>query len=430
MNATRGVESYADIDPTHASIGCTGCHGGLSPAGAVDDTSAYRTAHTGMVRDPSTAGREGCSGGLCHGDKVRRNETSIHNQIWGEKAHVAIRNGYASFSDAPEHIQAAFATDCSGCHTSCGQCHVSRPNTAGGGFLEQRVGYSHRFIRTPSEENVCTACHGSRVSDDWNANQERVPGNLPDVHNEYGYSCLDCHNEDFHGFGPTDVELSSRYQVPDLPQCIDCHQDDRDDNAYHRQHWPDANADDGPDLACYACHSQQYNNCNTCHAGSWASEYESDNSGEYRVYPRFKLGMNPYYAQTDHAHNEAAWIVVRHVPASPDAFQNWGISEMSNFNAMETWKYSSPHNIRRWTARTLVDSSWADTSAQNYTSENCSNNCHMHGAGNPGSLTNIDLYLTNEDMLSDITGDDLSGEVEANALTSIGPKAGSCSACH
>jgi thiosulfate/3-mercaptopyruvate sulfurtransferase len=383
-----------------------------------------------MIRDPSAVGREGCSGGLCHGDIVRRNETSIHSNIWGEKAHVALRNGYASFAEAPGHIKEAFQTDCSGCHTSCGQCHVSRPHTAGGGFLEQRVGYSHQFIRTPSEENVCTACHGSRVSDDWNANQERVPGNLPDIHNDYGYSCLDCHTEDMHGEGSADAEYTSRYQVNDLPQCIDCHQADRDDNDFHRQHWPNGNADDGPDLACYACHSQQYNNCNTCHAGNWAGEYLEDNSGEYRVYARFKLGRNPYYGQSDHVHNEADWIVLRHVPVSPDAFQPWGISTMSNYDVMETWKYASPHNIRRWTQRTLVDSSWADTTGQIYTGTTCGDNCHMHGSAVPPALENIDLYLTNEDMESDITGDDLSGEVAANALTSLGAKAGSCSACH
>jgi hypothetical protein len=43
---------------------------------------------------------------------------------------------------------------------------------------------------------------------------------------------------------------------------------------------------------------------------------------------------------------------------------------------------------------------------------------------------NVDIYLTNEDMENDITNDDLSGEVDANTYTSLGPKTGSCSACH
>ncbi|MEA3286651.1 MAG: hypothetical protein U9Q77_04675 [Candidatus Marinimicrobia bacterium] len=431
LNATRGVESYADIDPTHAAIGCTGCHGGFSPVDAVDDTTAYNSAHVGMLRDPSAIGEEGCSGGMCHSDIVRRNETSIHSNLWGEKAHVALRNGESSFDHLDQNIQNAFTEDCSSCHTTCGQCHISRPHTTGGGFLEQRVGYSHQFIATPSEENVCTACHGSRVGDDWNANQDRVPGNVPDVHNDFGYTCLDCHEEDMHGDGVTDVELTSRYQVADLPQCVDCHEVDRDDNAFHAQHWPNSDADDGADLSCFVCHSQQYNNCNTCHAGEWTHEYEADNSGEYRVYAQFKLGRNPYYGQSDHPHENSAWITVRHVPVSPDAYAPWGISSMPNFNVMETWKYTSPHNIQRWTARTLVDTTWADTSAQLYTDQTCADNCHMHGDSGNSSLLNIDLYLTNEDMTpaGEITGDDLSGEIEANALTSLG-SASNCSACH
>ena len=227
LNATRNINSFHDIDPVHSSIGCAGCHGGTSPVDAADDTTAFRTAHSGVIRDPSAIGETGCSGGSCHAGIVHRNETSIHSNLWGEKAHVALRNGYESFEACPADIQDGFTKDCASCHTTCGQCHVSRPNAAGGGFLEQRVGYSHKFIKTPSEENVCTACHGSRVGDDWNANQERVPGNVPDVHNQYGYTCLDCHTEDLHGEGPSDAEYKSRYEVKDLPQCVDCHQADR-----------------------------------------------------------------------------------------------------------------------------------------------------------------------------------------------------------
>lgn len=438
LNATRNVESYSDIDATHAAIGCTGCHGGSSPVDAVDDTSAYRAAHAGMNRDPSTIGSEGCSGGLCHGDIVRRNATSIHSNLWGEKAHVALRNGYESFDACPVDIQDGFTKDCSGCHTTCGQCHVSRPNAAGGGFLEQRVGYSHKFIATPSEENVCTACHGSRVSDDWNANQDRVKGNTPDVHNDFGYTCLDCHKEDFHGNGASDADYMSRYQVHGLPQCVDCHQADRDDNAFHIKHWPNGDAGDGADLACFVCHSQQYNNCNTCHAGNWQHEYEADNSGEYRVYAQFKLGRNPYYGDAGHPHTNSAWITVRHVPVSPDAFQRWNlvpwdIQTVFNKQNMETWKYTSPHNIQRWTGRTLVDSTWADTSAQLYTELTCSDNCHIHDDSDPDhTIVNLALYLTNDDMrpAGEITGDDLSNEIDANANTSLGD--GSCfySACH
>ncbi len=435
INATRNVNSFTDIDPIHAAIGCAGCHGGSSLVDAPDDTSAFRAAHIGMIRDPSAIGETGCSGSSCHQDIVTRNETSMHSNLWGEKAHVALRNGYESFESCPADIKDGFAKDCNSCHTTCGQCHISRPNAAGGGFLEQRVGYSHKFLPTPSEENVCTACHGSRIGDDWNANQERLPGNVPDVHNDYGYSCLDCHGEDLHGEGETDAEYTSRYQVADLPKCIDCHQVDSDDNAYHVQHWPNSDASDGSDLACFVCHSQQYNNCNTCHAGSWKEEYNEDNTGEYRVYPQFKIGKNPYYGDADHPHSESSWITVRHIPVSPDAFQAWNINSMSNYADMETWKYSSPHNIQRWTDRTLFDPSWADTSEVLYTESTCSKNCHLHGDYSGLFLTNSNIYLTHDDMVEDITGYDLSNEIEANALVSLGYKptgieAEFCSKCH
>ncbi len=438
INATRGVNSYSDIDPVHAAIGCAGCHGGSSQVDAKDDTSAFRAAHEGLMRDPSAVGELGCSGGSCHADIVARNETSIHSNLWGEKAHVAFRNGYDSFEECPAEIQEGFTNDCSSCHTTCGQCHVSIPNGAGGGFLKQRVGYSHKFIATPDEANVCTACHGSRVGDDWNANQERVPGNVPDIHNDYGYTCLDCHQEDMHGEGATDAEYTSRYQVTDLPQCIDCHQVDNDDNAFHVAHWPNADATDGPDLACFVCHSQQYNNCNTCHAGEWTHEYvveedyASNGPGGYRVYPQFKIGRNPYYGDANHAHSDEGWITVRHIPVSPDAYEAWNIHSMSNYADMETWKYASPHNIQRWTERTLVDTNWAASSTQDYTTENCYENCHMHGAAGAGTAVNEALYLTDENMENDITNDDLSGEIPANALTSLGRLSdGSyCSACH
>ncbi len=435
LNATRNVNSFADIDPTHATIGCAGCHGGVSLVDAADDTSAFREAHIGMMRDPSAIGELGCSGGSCHAGIAARNETSIHSNLWGEKAHVAVRNGFESFAACPVDIKDGFTKDCNGCHTTCGQCHVSRPNTAGGGFLEQRVGYSHKFLATPSEENVCTACHGSRVSDDWSANEERLPGNVPDVHNDFGYTCLNCHTEDMHGAGAADAAYTSRYQLTDLPKCVDCHEVDRDDNLYHVQHWPNADASDGSDLACFVCHSQQYNNCNTCHAGSWASEYNESNTDEYRVYPQFKIGRNPYFGEPGHPHSESGWIAVRHVPVSPDAFKNWNIDpwnlhDLSEAKDMETWKYASPHNIQRWTKRTLVDTTWRDS--VNYTAASCNDNCHMHSTYESYVATNKALYLIDENMENDITNDDLSGEIAANALTSLGRLSDRsyCSACH
>jgi|FLOH01.1.fsa_nt_gi hypothetical protein len=421
LDSDLGINSFMDIDEQHSQISCAGCHGGYSSLDAADDTSAYHAAHAGLIRDPSEVGEVGCAGGMCHGDIVRRNATSMHSNLNGQKAHVALRNGYESFDECPADIKDAFSEDCSSCHSTCGQCHISRPTSAGGGFLEQQVGSSHKFIRTPDEANVCTSCHSSRIGDDWNGS---LTGNQPDAHNQHGYTCLDCHSEDLHGDGSSDAEYSSRYQVSGLPQCVDCHQDDRDDNAFHLKHWPNSNASDGPDLACSVCHSQQYNNCNTCHAGEWMNEYKSDNTGDYRVYSSFKVGRNPYYGETAHPNNNAAWVTVRHVPVAPETYASWGIDILPNYNAMETWKYTSPHNIQRWTSRTLVDAAWAESDSQPYTPDNCANRCHMYGFYN-------NLFLSDEDLSEDITGEDLSDEIAANARVSVGPKWDSCQGvCH
>lgn len=423
------LNSFADIDSTHAKIGCSGCHQGVSFVNSKDDTSAFRQAHTNLIADPSAEAELNCSGALCHADIVRRNATSIHTNLWGEKAHVALRNGEDSFEACPVEIQDGFTKDCNGCHTSCGQCHVSRPHAAGKGFLGQTTGTSHKFIKTPDEENVCTACHGSRIGDDWNGNETRLPDNTPDVHNEWGMSCLDCHQEDLHGSGASDAQYTSRYQVEGLPKCTDCHQGDHDDNAFHLKHWPNGNRNDGADLACFACHSQEYTNCNTCHAGSWQSEYEEDNSGVYQVYADFKLGHNPNYMVEGETHSEVEWMTVRHVPVSKDAFKNspWDTPLMSNYEAMETWKYTSPHSIKRWTERTLVDPDWLIPDSSSYDESNCYLGCHYHDSDRV--LINADIYLQNSDTQYDLNGSELEGELEANQHVSLGD-ACFASACH
>jgi hypothetical protein len=56
----------------------------------------------------------------------------------------------------------------------------------------------------------------------------------------------------------------------------------------------------------------------------------------------------------------------------------------------------------------------------------------MHGPHGSYTSTNKALYLIDENMENDITNDDLSDEIPANALTSLGRQSdGSyCSACH
>ena len=60
----------------------------------------------------------------------------------------------------------------------------------------------------------------------------------------------------------------------------------------------------------------------------------------------FKIGRNPL---PDARHYDYA--VVRHVPVVEDTYEAWNLT-LTDFDALPTWKYSSPHNIKLFTERT------------------------------------------------------------------------------
>jgi thiosulfate/3-mercaptopyruvate sulfurtransferase len=93
----------------------------------------------------------------------------------------------------------------------------------------------------------------------------------------------------------------------------------------------------GDAFACQVCHSQNYKSCNGCHVGEGitGSSYET-----------FKIGYNPLPDRPE------KFVVLRHIPIVPDTYTGWGLSELSNFDTEPTWKFATPHNIRRRTDRT------------------------------------------------------------------------------
>jgi len=385
---------FADIDPTHAFVGCVGCHGGTEHVSANsisydDRITAMNTAHNGTLeelsssfKDPSVDAQGKCA--ICHEDITNRNEHSTHSMLWGERYKVAFRyDGSTSLDDCPAEIGDAFEGECMSCHTTCGQCHVSRPNSVGGGFV-----YRHKFRPTPSMTNNCTACHGSRIGTDFNG---ELTNNHSDVHNSNSSTndCLTCHTEDLHGDGTElDNPPNSRYAVNGLPSCAECHieldAEISTSNNYHLMHWSGSGA--MADISCFVCHSQPYNNCNSCHtAGEWKGNYgevvgETDThsgDGNYLEYPAIKIGHNPAYEDENgpwspslKLHSQDEWILVRHIPIVHDTYENWNAGyDSHDLNTMETWEYTSPHNINRWTAQT-------DTTNSN---GSCFMNCHLNG---------------------------------------------------
>ncbi len=432
---------FLENDPVHYNVGCVSCHGGkptvIAESTKKDDRiKAMDDAHSNMVTDPSETPDLTC--GNCHSEITAHNENSMHTQLWGEQFKIAQRlNGTELIESCPADAQAKFNGECMSCHTTCGQCHISRPNTVHAGLLDKHV-----FQKTPDMANNCTACHGSRIGKDFYGELE---GNLPDVHftSKDHNDCLTCHNEDFHGDGTEALNPpQSRYEVNNIPKCEDCHQQDSDDNLYHQQHWANGDPSDGADVSCFVCHSQPYVSCDGCHTqGQWKQGYaevdtdihEGDN-GYYIEYPDFKIGVNPSYlnensefAPSLKVHYIDKWVLLRHIPISDETYDNWGVTQ-EHFNILETWEYTSPHNIQRWTNQTKSDS----VNYTQYTSETCGAKCHAHGIGfdddgdfiaNQSLEVNMEKYLIPNNVITDDSLANTHVMVHKNDI-------GDCGVCH
>jgi hypothetical protein len=328
----------------HGLYGCITCHGG------VGDTVDKKAAHENVVRDPASA--EAC--GDCHPDQAATDAQNLHTNLAGYTTVLAAR----SAPDKMAQLDVMMGNHCTTCHASCGQCHVSRPTNLGGGLLA-----GHEFKQIPPMNLTCTACHGSRIDDEYKGKNEGVRA---DVHwIKGGMPCFDCHSADeMHGaLG----EFNHRYDGAPTPQCTECH--------------PDVASGDGIEhhtsehlerLSCQVCHSTTYKNCYSCHVA-----LEGD-TAYFKTEPSvmsFEIGLNPIQSE------DRPWkyVPVRHVPIDRESFAYYGEDLLPNFDALPTWKYATPHTIQRNTPQT----------------ETC-NSCH-------GST---DFFLTADDVLPD--------ELEAN----------------
>jgi thiosulfate/3-mercaptopyruvate sulfurtransferase len=334
------------FESMHGRYGCITCHGGTG------DTDDKLAAHEGVVREPASA--EAC--GDCHPDQVATDGDSLHSNLAGYTTVLAAR----SAPDKMAQLEVMMGNHCDNCHTTCGQCHVSRPTNLGGGLVA-----GHEFKKVPPMNLTCTGCHGSRIENEYKGKNEGVK---PDVHwVKGGMPCFSCHTADeMHGaMGESD----HRYVGSPTPGCqdADCH--------------PDVAAGDGiqqhtsyhfEGLSCQVCHSTTYKNCYSCHVGleNGTAYFKTAESQMM-----FKIGHNPL--QSD----DRPWkyVPVRHVPVDPDSFNYYGENLLPNFDALPTWKYATPHNIQRITPQ----------------NESC-NACHG----------NAEFFLTAEDVEPD--------EIEAN----------------
>ena len=308
------------LSTTHGALACESCHGG-NPAG-----TDKATAHAGFDPLPSANNpQKAC--GECHSEIVTTAKDSLHAMLSTFTKVLANRAN----KDKWGHIDDARKSHCSACHTSCGGCHVSRPNFAGKGFVN-----GHVFQKRSDPINQCTACHGSRVGLEFYG--ERGQG---DVHAAKAMDCVACHPaREMHAAAPKD--LPGRYHLKEMVRCTDCHQDLQygsvRDHALHIGK-----------VQCQVCHSQTYVNCYNCHVGKDAEGTAFFQNR--REVETLKIGLN-YDAKAPGTGYH--YMLVRHVPSYPEMFDFYDKDCFTNFGNVPTWKRASPHNIQRrtWQAAT------------------------------------------------------------------------------
>lgn len=304
---------------SHGKIACVDCHGG-SQTGA-----GKEQAHTGLVEDPSTSKAAACA--TCHAEQAKGFDQSLHVTLNGYNTVLAARGS----AETKPALDTMFGNHCSNCHVSCGDCHIRQPVSVGSGFLN-----GHMMEKTPPMTRSCTACHGSRVGNEYLGKNEEVPG---DVHfREARMNCVSCHTGASLHTTPEDGQ-SHRYAGEQEPSCESCHTEvgsSTDTVPNHVVH--------KGKLSCQVCHSTIYSNCEGCHTTI------SENTGNpiYKVdktYLGFFIGKNVLKSDS----RPYDYVVVRHVPAAADNFKFYGDNLLPNFNALPTWAYATPHNIQRLT---------------------------------------------------------------------------------
>jgi hypothetical protein len=308
----------------HGEIGCTECHGG-------QQDRAKETAHQDLAARPSIGSESVCA--ECHEKQVDLQASSLHNSQQGYWTVLAARG--APIDDPVVHEM--FGNHCASCHTTCGDCHVSQPASVGGGLLD-----GHNFTSNPPMSRTCTACHGSRIGNEFLGKHE---GLKPDVHFRQGrMTCIDCHTgSEMHGGSVVESNGSPpahRYDPPEEPSCRNCHlKVGNDDVTMHEVH------DDN--LSCQVCHSVAYINCDSCHVA--ISEQTGNPFFETAAdYLTFLIGRNPIQSED----RPYEFVPVRHVPVDPDSFAYYGDNLLPNFDDQPTWRYTTPHNIQRETPQT------------------------------------------------------------------------------
>ncbi|HSO11212.1 MAG TPA: cytochrome c3 family protein [Anaerolineales bacterium] len=313
------VDNEKFSQTTHGKQTCTDCHNGVQSADKDD-------AHEGLIASPSAQPDKYC--GECHEEQTTTYPFALHSTQEGYWTAINARS-------VPENhpaLEEMFGNHCASCHTTCGECHVSQPKNVGGGLFT-----GHVFEKTPPMTRSCTACHGSRVGNEFLGKNEGFPG---DVHfREARMNCVKCHEgADLHGSATDAANADThRYAGTEDPECVDCHPTTLpggDENPMHQSH--------GDNLSCQVCHSITYTSCDGCHV---AISQKSGNPffETEATYSTFLIGRNPNPTEE----RPYKYVPVRHVPIAATSYQFYGENLLPNFDVLPTWMYATPHNIQR-----------------------------------------------------------------------------------
>lgn len=333
------TSSFLDTD--HGQIACTDCHGG-NPK-----DPSWQTAHKDILKDPTfPEPNKAC--GECHEDIVSTAKNSLHYTLAPFERVIKARANKKD-SKVLEKVFRAKDKHCSGCHASCGQCHVSRPDYAKGGLLNK-----HHFKKTPTMEITCAACHGGRVYGEFTGLKNKYAA---DVHYESEkMTCIGCHTaKEMHADAS---RVNNRFNIPERPNCRNCHEEVVSAEPKTKSHNIHRNR-----VACQVCHAQANKNCFSCHVGTDKNGLPYFKCKETKIL--FIIGLNPNKSE-DKPYD---YVVLRHPPADPGLFEFYIKNGLPDFDTLPTWKLATPHNIRRVTPQ----------------NRKC-NNCH----GNPSLFLNKD----------------------------------------
>jgi nitrate/TMAO reductase-like tetraheme cytochrome c subunit len=149
--------------------------------------------------------------------------------------------------------------------------------------------------------------------------------------------CSKCHSAaQMHADGRN---YANRYDVEYAPDCVDCHQ-----NIYEKteNHSKTHNEHRGK-VSCHVCYSMPYKNCFGCHFGKddkGKNYYQTDMS---KI--DFKIGLNPLQSQS----RPEKFVILRHIPIDQDSYKYYVEDGLNRFDNLPTWKFATPHTIRRKT---------------------------------------------------------------------------------